>query len=211
MTIFHCEFCNYITHLKNNYNRHKLTKKHLLLSGEKLDDEQLNIKKEKKRKNKEYYDKMRTPEYIEKANKKRRDEYKNDEAKKVKILSQCAKTYDKHKIKYRKRNNAKSKIEWWANIISSSKYNDKKYERFEDINYIDKEFLINQKKKQNNKCIYCDKIMTSGGKRTLSTLSIERIDNNLGHLKDNCVFACWGCNHKRHIRCSFEEFKNKFN
>jgi hypothetical protein len=206
--IYHCEECGFITHLKNNYTRHLSSKKHFFMTDTKPTKEDLEKQAKVVSRNKKDYSKMRTPDYIKKANKKRRDEYKKDEAHRDNILNQCKETYEKHKEKYNIRNKQYNEDNWWVSCISGSKYNDKKYERYDKKNYIDKDFLLNQREEQNNKCIYCECLMNNRGKtRTKKTLTIERKDNDLGHNKDNCVLACWGCNRKRHKLYTFEEFK----
>jgi len=37
-------------------------------------------------------------------------------------------------------------------------------------------------------------------------MTIERMDNSIGHSKLNCVLACWGCNDERGKHYSFEDF-----
>ena len=39
-----------------------------------------------------------------------------------------------------------------------------------------------------------------------SLCTIERVDNELGHNKDNVTLACLGCNIKRNNYYTFEEF-----
>lgn len=41
--------------------------------------------------------------------------------------------------------------------------------------------------RKNDVCFYCDK--------TYDILTIDRVDNNLGYIKENCVVACRRCNY----------------
>lgn len=93
------------------------------------------------------------------------------------------------------------------NWIRLSLKNDKIYDRYDAANSIDKCFLeklIND----NPKCIYCDcELQYVFRKNNLAT--IERKDNTIGHIKSNCVIACYSCNCKRNNNYTFDEFKNK--
>jgi len=64
---------------------------------------------------------------------------------------------------------------------------------------------------QRGKCIYrhCGADMTYGpavDRRMGDAVSLERIDNNIGHVRENCVLACVRCNKRRADRLSFDEF-----
>lgn len=77
-------------------------------------------------------------------------------------------------------------------MVSNSKNSDKKYNRYDPINTIDKPFvqgLINQ----SSKCHYC-KIQMQFIKFNDTLATIERLNNQYGHNKDNCVLACKSCN-----------------
>jgi hypothetical protein len=43
--------------------------------------------------------------------------------------------------------------------------------------------------------------------RSRSQLTLDRLNNDLGHSVSNCVISCLGCNVKRGDMCSSEEFK----
>ena len=99
----------------------------------------------------------------------------------------------------KRRNSLRSKIrrkkpELTANhILTSCKGNDKRKGRENDL---DLEFVRELTK--GNICAYC-------GETTLR-ITLDRIDNNLGHLKTNVIAACIRCNG---IRCNmpFEAWK----
>lgn len=94
-----------------------------------------------------------------------------------------------------------------ANMNYNAKSEDIKYNRYDEENHVDKDFIINQIVLQHNECIYCNKIMNLGGKALNNDLcTIERIDNDIGHIKDNCVLACLNCNRKRNNTYSHNEF-----
>lgn len=80
------------------------------------------------------------------------------------------------------------------NMISHSKQADKKYNKYDEFHHIDKDFLEGLLDKYTH-CYYDDcnvelQIMT----RQDNMATIERLDNNIGHIKSNCVICCWKCN-----------------
>ena len=61
------------------------------------------------------------------------------------------------------------------------------------IDYLNALLLI-----QNNKCYHCDHELKYGiGHKDLSQISIDRIDNNIGHTINNCVISCLFCNYAK--------------
>jgi len=86
----------------------------------------------------------------------------------------------------------KVSIQSW---ISSSKQSDRKYNRYDPDRFIDKCFLKELIKDFPN-CYYCKvELQFINNNDTLAT--IERLDNSIGHIKSNCVFACRKCNYSR--------------
>ena len=78
------------------------------------------------------------------------------------------------------------------NWINQSKVSDKKNNRFDIVNFIDKCFCENLIEEYPN-CYYCSvELQYKNYQDDLAT--IERIDNKLGHIKSNCVIACKTCN-----------------
>jgi hypothetical protein len=78
------------------------------------------------------------------------------------------------------------------NWIINSKKSDKKSNRFDIINFIDKCFCKNLVEEYPN-CYYCSvELQYKIYQDDLAT--IERLDNSLGHIKSNCVIACKMCN-----------------
>jgi len=79
------------------------------------------------------------------------------------------------------------------NWISQSKKNDKKYNRYDETNYIHYEFCKELIQECGKTCYYCDiELQYIEYNSTLAT--IERLDNDIGHIKENCVIACRTCN-----------------
>ena len=81
------------------------------------------------------------------------------------------------------------------NWMKHTKETDKKYNRFDIVNYIDKCFCNNLVEEYPN-CYYC-KVELQYIKYQDDLSTIERIDNTIGHIKSNCVLACMKCNKGR--------------
>jgi hypothetical protein len=80
-------------------------------------------------------------------------------------------------------------------IIKNSQKSDIKNKRYDAKNFIDYPF-IETLISNSNKCHYCQvEMQFLDFNDTLCT--IERLDNNIGHVKVNCVIACKKCNIKR--------------
>ena len=82
--------------------------------------------------------------------------------------------------------------------IQNYKKQDEKAKRgFKDEDYIDENFIFVQQKKTNNKCSYCLKdlqIYINNDNNVISDLTIDRVDNKLAHIKNNCKICCHLCN-----------------
>jgi len=79
------------------------------------------------------------------------------------------------------------------NWIKDSKKYDKNKNRYDEINYIDYDFCKDLVEESGKNCYYCDvELQYVHYNETLAT--IERLDNDIGHIKENCVIACRTCN-----------------
>ena len=78
-------------------------------------------------------------------------------------------------------------------MLVCSKNSDKKYNRYDVVNFIDKCFVKNLIEDCNDKCYYC-KCDLQYIIRQSNLATIERIDNKIGHIKSNCVISCYHCN-----------------
>jgi len=83
----------------------------------------------------------------------------------------------------------KVSIQGW---IKHSKESDKKYNRFDVDRFIDKCFLKELVKDYPN-CYYCEVELQYIEYNDILT-TIERLNNNIGHIKSNSVLACRKCN-----------------
>lgn len=79
-------------------------------------------------------------------------------------------------------------------MITHSRQTDRKYNRYDPDNFIDKCFLEGLFE-ENDTCHYCS-VKFTYNERCDTLVTIERLNNNIGHIKSNCVLACWKCNLK---------------
>jgi len=78
-------------------------------------------------------------------------------------------------------------------MIGNSKNEDKKYDRYNQSEFIDYEYLFNLIDISNDECFYCQcQIQYTYYQDNLGT--IERLNNSFGHNKKNVVIACKKCN-----------------
>lgn len=85
------------------------------------------------------------------------------------------------------------------NKINGYKSQDKKKKIFCSEKFIDFEFVIKLFHSSLIKCYYCNEQVSIlyDSVRDPKQWTIERIENNMGHNKDNVVIACLNCNLKR--------------
>lgn len=82
-------------------------------------------------------------------------------------------------------------------IIGGSKRKDLKYNRYDATNFIDKDF-VESKLTEYTKCFYEDcNIELQLVDYTDNLATIERLDNSIGHVKENCVICCLRCNRSK--------------
>ena len=82
----------------------------------------------------------------------------------------------------------------FKNMLSLSKQHDIKYNRYDEDNLINYEFLTKLKEKYTH-CYWDDcKVELQYIVYQDDLCTIERLDNDIGHIKSNCVFACLKCN-----------------
>lgn len=104
------------------------------------------------------------------------------------IRSRCKKCKDPIKLTIR-------------NMISCSKNNDKKYDRYDANNFIDKCFL--EGIIEEYPCCYYEdcKVELQYIEYQDNLATIERLDNSIGHIKSNCVICCQRCNAMKKSDC----------
>jgi hypothetical protein len=84
--------------------------------------------------------------------------------------------------------------------LENYKTQDIKAERALD-NFIEKHEVMKLFQNQKCVCYYCWCFLTQNKKikenKNNTNWTLDRIDCSKAHVSDNCVIACWGCNHKR--------------
>jgi len=78
-------------------------------------------------------------------------------------------------------------------FINDSKNTDKKHNRLDIVNFIDRDFCKLLIEESNGKCCYCQCDLEYIHKCS-NMITIERIDNSLGHIKSNVKISCYHCN-----------------
>jgi hypothetical protein len=82
--------------------------------------------------------------------------------------------------------------------IFNSKAADIKSNKYDPENFITLQWLnvkMEEYKSINYQCHTCN-ISMCLTESSPKLITIERLDNTIGHIKGNCVFACFGCNRK---------------
>jgi len=78
-------------------------------------------------------------------------------------------------------------------MIIHSKSTDKKLNIYDELNFVDYDYLKNLILESNDRCCYCScELQYTYYNHSLAT--IERLNNNIGHIKSNCAIACKNCN-----------------
>lgn len=78
-------------------------------------------------------------------------------------------------------------------MIRNARKYDKGKNYYDETNFIDYEFVNFIIEKSYNLCFYCGKqLQHIYNEHNLAT--IERLNNTIGHTKENCVIACKFCN-----------------
>lgn len=107
------------------------------------------------------------------------------------------KYYENNKEKTSKNFKEYKKNNYINFLVRTSKTKDILKHRNNDLNV---EFIEFLKNKQNNNCFYCNTNMTLVNE--LSSLSIDRLKNNIGHIKGNIVLSCRFCNYSKNCMSS---------
>ena len=100
------------------------------------------------------------------------------------------------------------------NLVGNSRVGDIKSGRYDKENHITSNYLRQLKKECGEKCSYCECELDWNHQpthiRRPKQVTLQRVDNKLGHIKGNCVYACFDCNvvkrmeSKEHLLSRFE-------
>ena len=132
----------------------------------------------------------------------------NDEYKQNKIIGK------KKWLENQKTNNRKE-YKFKQMIVNSKSSDMLKPNHYDAENFIDIDYLNMLYDIQNGLCIYCKTLMLFDFNQTKDNkkISIQRINNDYGHIKINCVFCCLNCNvirqEKTHDETHYTEILNK--
>ena len=77
--------------------------------------------------------------------------------------------------------------------VHSDQYNGK----YDAVNLVNLEYLNKLYQIQDGLCIYCKCLMELDFTQNPKKISLQRINNEYGHIKINCVFCCLNCNTSR--------------
>ena len=90
------------------------------------------------------------------------------------------------------------------NKINSYKQQDLLKKHFDENKFITYDILLEKLIESNLKCYYCscEMFILYEHVRELSQWTIDRIDNSMGHNKENFVLSCLNCNIKRRTKSS---------
>jgi len=90
------------------------------------------------------------------------------------------------------------------NLVSNSKVGDLKAGRYDKENHITSKYLKELKRVSGEKCSYCECELDWSHQlhiRRPKQVTLQRLNNKLGHIKGNCVYACFECNVVKRIEC----------
>ena len=76
------------------------------------------------------------------------------------------------------------------NFLVKRRGKDKDNNVYDEANFIDLHYLKNLLEEQNSCCSQCSSLLTFENK---STARLALVNNDLGHVKGNCVFKCESC------------------
>ena len=88
---------------------------------------------------------------------------------------------------------------WSRRMVCHSRGSDIIYGRLpaDMSNYIDPNYLQRLRTAQDNRCSFCTVDMQTENRKHSDGLTIQRLNNAIGHTKPNCLLSCFQCNCKR--------------
>ena len=90
------------------------------------------------------------------------------------------------------------------NLVSNSKVGDLKSGRYDKENHITAKYLRQLKLDCGEKCSYCECELDWSHQlhiRRPKQVTLQRKNNAIGHIKGNCVYACFECNVIKRMEC----------
>jgi hypothetical protein len=88
---------------------------------------------------------------------------------------------------------------WGKKIVRSSRASDKKAKRYAQVetDFITSCILHILRVEIDNRCPYCKILMQTKYRKIHDGVTVERLNNAIGHSKKNCILCCHGCNSRR--------------
>jgi 5-methylcytosine-specific restriction endonuclease McrA len=107
---------------------------------------------------------------------------------------------------------------WREIVVHNSKIHDLQKWQQDEIDdygsYLTEERVEELLTLQNGQCTYCSTTLRYGAgvkrNRIPNGLTVERVDNNVPHVIENCLLACSSCNTARGAFYSHDEFKEHY-
>jgi biotin synthase-like enzyme len=94
-------------------------------------------------------------------------------------------------------------------IIYNSKVVDARKKMLDLNNHVDLEYINQLQFESGSRCVYClAKVSLNLSAKNNHLLTLDRIYNEVGHIKSNVQIACFSCNMARGNNWSFREFKD---
>ena len=99
------------------------------------------------------------------------------------------------------------------NLVGNSRVGDIKSGRYDKENHITSKYLRQLKQESGEKCNYCNCELDWSHQlhiRRSKQVTLQRVNNKIGHIRGNCVYACFECNvvkrmeSKDHLLSRFE-------
>ena len=90
------------------------------------------------------------------------------------------------------------------NLVGNSRIGDLKAGRYDKENHITAKYLRQLKLDCGEKCSYCECELDWSHQlhiRRPKQVTLQRLDNKIGHIKGNCVYACFECNVIKRMEC----------
>ena len=90
------------------------------------------------------------------------------------------------------------------NLVGNSKYGDIKSGRYDKENHITAKYLKELKTECGEKCSYCECDLDWSDQqhiRRSKKVTLQRKNNKIGHIRGNCIYACFECNVIKRMEC----------
>ena len=90
------------------------------------------------------------------------------------------------------------------NLVGNSRVGDLKAGRYDKENHITSKYLRQLKLDCGEKCSYCECELDWSDQvhiRRSKQVTLQRKNNKIGHIKGNCVYACFECNVIKRMEC----------